>query len=131
MSNRYDDIIYDMYKDAYGTSPSGIWGETFSNLSDAEQDGVVARLQSAIEESIADDDAQDIASIQDYEENISRLIEAGANYRERAVAWILDGLNVNDADSACYALNLPYYPCKASPSGFAHEFDTYFNKKGN
>lgn len=130
MSNRYDDIISDIYKDAYGHRPSATWCEAFGNLSDTEQFETVVQLQKIIDESIDDDFADDLAAIQDYEKAIANLILTGAKNRETAIRWILDALNVQDADTACYELGLPYYSSRACLSGFAHEFDFYF-EKGN
>lgn len=83
----------------------------------------------------ADEDfAFTLASIQDYESMIQCALNVGAKDREAAISWVLDGFGgrekIQDGDEACWLLNLPFYPCPASPSGFAHEFDFYF-MKGN
>lgn len=122
------DFYSDIYKAAYGFRPSVEACQNFASASEEDQTKEVSYLQDVINQSEDDDFRDHLAAIQDYEEAISSLIES-AKDRETAIRWILESLDAHDGDEACWLLGLPYYPCKASPSGFAHEFDFYF--KGN
>lgn len=110
MSDRYDDIISDMYKDAHGSRPGVTWLRYFETASDEEQDSIVAGLQEAIEESIRQDEEGYKLAIAKFEETIAKLIEDGAKDRETAVKWFVQSFGqVQDAGEICYEFGLPFY----------------------
>lgn len=120
MSDRYDDIISDMFKDARGFRPGADWCKTFGESSDYFQDAIVADLQKEIEDSIAQDEAgYKLAGIK-FEETIAKLIEDGAKDRETAVKWFVQSFGqVQDAGEICYEFGLPFY------RGYEKEFEPH------
>jgi hypothetical protein len=110
MSNRYDDIISDMFKDAAGFSPSVEWLERFSAMTDSEQDSEVESLQKLMEFENEIELAREIAAIQNYEEELSKIADACHVGRQGAISlWVASLGDVNrDAGYVCYLTGLPY-----------------------
>ncbi len=110
MSNQYDDIISDMYKDAHGSRPGSTWLRYFETVSDEEQDSIVAGLQESIEWGIAQEETEYKDAIKRFETKIAELIESGAQTRETAIKWFVQSFGeVQEAGDICYRAGLPFY----------------------
>lgn len=115
MTNQYDDIISDMYKDVHGSRPGIAWCRDFGEMSAEEQDLVVERFQKAISDDIKDEQELSYRLESQFEAEIARLIEAGAKDRTTAIKWYVDGLGLVEDDLKfygasyiCHTAGLPY-----------------------
>lgn len=102
-------IISDMYKDAHGVRPHGL----YSNFSvdDLRQECLV--LQVAVERAIQEEEEYKDRMVKQFESDITLSMRYGAKTREDAIRWILvanefDDYDLHDADYLAYSLGLPY-----------------------
>ena len=109
-----DELFADLYKDAFGTRPTGFSCEQWDEKSPEEKqiswDTMCKILnQNEMYEKIAQEEA-----VTSFEKRIADTMEIGAPDRETAIRWIVDGMGYTDSelmyggDRVAYNLNLPY-----------------------
>ena len=107
MSSIYEDLAStysDMHKDAYGFRPRHIPEWTIS-----EFEAEFERLQVALEQRIAEDNAAYDAAALRFESRIESTIALGAGTRENAIRWMMDADNASgDIEYFCYLNGLRY-----------------------
>ena len=109
MTNDFDFSIYsDMYKDVYGFRPRDF--NRWISLTNEERNQELDRLQNSINEDIKREREFEVLTISTFEDKIADLIALGADSRETAIRWYIDGSiedDHNDWDYVLYRLNLP------------------------
>jgi hypothetical protein len=110
----YDENIFsDLYKDAYGHRPHGPHGHRFYDATPDEKEVIWNDTLNALEVTIEDDKAAEVAAIETFEKNIAD-IEVMAGNRKTAIRWFVESLELSDGDKmyggeyVCYSLGLPY-----------------------
>jgi hypothetical protein len=107
-----DNLVSDLYKDAYGTRPSTSFMLEWDMLSKRGKQDEWDRLlcQFAASNKLQAD--RDQAAIDMFYSRIEDMIEDGAESKEQAIRWICDAedIDYNDPDVGyiCFQLNLPY-----------------------
>lgn len=120
-----EDTISDLHKDARGFRPGEYFWETWTDAShDQKQviwDDLVDELRRG-NEILAEMQAIALAN---FEAQVAKNLELGAQDRETAIRWLVEGLDLGqyaDAEYACWALNLNYSCAKlfdgVLPRGF-------------
>ena len=98
----------DLYKDVYGFRPRSIYTERQWN-SEKILNMEMNRLSLLLAEKEKKVEELQKESIDLIEKQIKKIIMAGANNRETAIQWILEGADCsNDPDFYCYKNGLPY-----------------------
>ena len=107
----YDENIFsDLYKDAHGHRPRG---HRFYDATPDEKEVIWNDTLHALEVTIEDDKAAEVAAIETFEKNIAD-IEVMAGNRKTAIRWFVESLELSDGDKmyggeyVCYSLGLPY-----------------------
>ena len=107
----YDENIFsDLYKDAHGRRPHG---HRFYDATPDEKEVIWNDTLHALEVTIEDDKAAEVAAIETFEKNIAD-IEVVAGNRKTAIRWFVESLELSDGDKmyggeyVCYSLGLPY-----------------------
>lgn len=89
-------MVSDMYKDAYGTRPRGIYtlytNEQLKATLDSLEAVIVANMK---EEKIAE-----LSSIEAFNELLNKTIDMGAGDRETALRWLYDGSDIGEPMSS-------------------------------
>ena len=111
--NFEEDIVSDLHKDAYGFRPSeSFWVNWNCASDDAKQtvwDGLIDAFDRAVDEQKA---AYDAAK-SEYEARLAEYISLGAKDRATAIRWLVQSLELTEADKwygaeyICYTLGLP------------------------
>jgi len=106
-----DELHSDLHKDAYGVRPSiaeRLWWQT---LTADEKQEEWERLIDIMQFNQAAQRDRELEAIAEYEQQIARNLDMGADSREDAIRWILDSMELSQYDDAgyvCYKLGLPY-----------------------
>ena len=107
----YDENIFsDLYKDAHGHRPRG---HRFYDATPDEKEVIWNDTLHALEVTIEDDKAAEVAAIETFEKNIAD-IEVMAGNRKTAIRWFVESLELSDGDKmyggeyVCHSLGLPY-----------------------
>ena len=105
-----DELVSDLHKDARGYRPTESFWSYWNLLMPSEKQGVWDGLCLSVENNISEDLDREALSIRDFEQELVRLQEWGAQSKEQAIAWFVDGLNEDERDPnyICYCLGLPY-----------------------
>jgi len=108
------DIVSDLHKDAFGCRPGeGFWKHWNLSTNDEKQeiwDGLVA----AMRRSVAEEQRRMDAAQHDFEMRVQTLQQCGARDRKMAIRWIIESLDLTEADLiyggeyVCYRLDLPF-----------------------
>lgn len=109
-----ENIVSDLHKDAYGFRPSSyFWDSWKQSNADQKQriwDGLLADLDAEIER----DRNAKLQAVAEYERMVATNMQHGAQNREDAVRWIVQGLGLDEMDlryggsRVCYELGLPF-----------------------
>ena len=95
-------IISDMYKDAFGIRPHGM----FNDYSEVELLAEIDRLQVEIEKAIEFEAKSDAVSITRFNDEVETFIQSGAANRSTAIRWMLQARgndeNPERADFICF-----------------------------
>lgn len=103
--------ISDMYKDAFGVRPHGM----FNEYSEQELLEEIDRLQAEVEEAIEHEQKTDALLIAKFNDEVATFIQQGAANRFTAIRWMLQAQGydetLEDADCICYNNGInPYIP---------------------
>lgn len=99
-------IYWDMYKDAYGIRPHGI---DTSSWTKEHFDSEFEILAKVIEEEELAREKSEAQAIVRFEKLVCDTIHMGANTRETALEWIMQGSEAGgDWEYFCYLNGLPY-----------------------
>ena len=103
--------ISDMYKDAFGVRPHGM----FNEYSEQELLEEIDRLQVEVEEAIEHEQKTDALLITKFNDEVATFIQQGAANRFTAIRWMLQAQGydetLDDADYICYNNGInPYIP---------------------
>ena len=112
--NKREDLlstISDMYKDAFGVRPHGM----FNEYSDQELLEEIDRLQAEVDEAIEHEQKTDALLIAKFNDEVATFIQQGAANRFTAIRWMLQAQGydetLEDADCICYNNGInPYIP---------------------
>lgn len=86
-----ENIISDLYKDAYGFRPSVAWMHGWETSTDDEKQGIWDDLCVEVSESIEQERRMAEQAVADFESDIADIIELGAGDRETALRWMTQG----------------------------------------
>lgn len=106
--------VSDLYKDVNGFRPSGWFYTTWNSGNNDQKQAMWDNLILELEARCTEEKQAEIQAAKDFEVRIALTMESGANSRETALRWIVDSLNLSDADKMyggdyiCYTLGVPY-----------------------
>jgi len=108
--NKREDLlstISDMYKDAFGVRPHGM----FNEYSEQELLAEIDRLQVEVEDAIEHEQKTDALLITRFNDEVATFIQQGAANRSTAIRWMLQAhdLTFEDADFICYNFGINPY----------------------
>ena len=103
--------ISDMYKDAFGIRPHGM----FNDYSEVELRAEIERLQPLVDEAVEAEKQADAMSIARFNDEIGTFLQSGATNRTTAIRWMLQAQGYDespeDANWICYNNGInPYIP---------------------
>ena len=103
--------ISDMYKDAFGIRPHGM----FNEYSEQELLAEIDRLQVEVDDAIEHEQKTDALLITKFNDEVATFIQQGAANRFTAIRWMLQAQGydetLEDADCICYNNGInPYIP---------------------
>lgn len=103
--------ISDMYKDAFGIRPHGM----FNEYSEQELLAEIDRLQVEVDDAIEHEQKTDALLITKFNDEVATFIQQGAANRFTAIRWMLQAQGydetLDDADCICYNNGInPYIP---------------------
>jgi len=107
-------IVSDLHKDAYGFRPREYFWAEWNNSSDADKQHIWDHLLQDLEAAMDLEAQEQIAAINAFEVEIANALDFGAQTREDAIRWIVQGLDLDDVDlmygggAICYRKGLPY-----------------------
>jgi hypothetical protein len=107
-------IVSDLYKDVNGHRPSGWFYTTWNSGNDDQKQAMWDNLILQLEERNAEDERAEAKAIENFEAQIKSAMDLGADSRETALRWIVEAMELSDADKMyggdyiCYTLDLPY-----------------------
>ena len=112
--NKRDELlstISDMYKDAFGIRPHGM----FNDYSEVELLAEIDRLQPLVDEVVEAEKQADAMSITRFNDEVATFIREGAANRSTAIRWMLQQQGYDetpeDAHWICYNNGInPYIP---------------------
>ena len=112
--NKRDELlstISDMYKDAFGIRPHGM----FNDYSEVELRAEIERLQPLVDEAVEAEKQADAMSIARFNDEIGIFLQSGATNRTTAIKWMLQAQGYDespeDANWICYNNGInPYIP---------------------
>jgi hypothetical protein len=109
-----EQIVSDLYKDAYGFRPGqGFW-VMWNNFADHQKQEFWDDLNDTVECNIEQEKRIRAAAVEQFEAQIENNIALGAPSRETAIRWIIESLQLDEVDlmyggsRICYELGLPY-----------------------
>ena len=106
--------VSDLYKDVNGFRPSGWFYTTWNSGNNDQKQAMWDNLIIELEARCTEEKQAEFEAVKMFEAKIASIMELGANSRETALRWIVDSLNLSDADKMyggdyiCYTLGLPY-----------------------
>jgi hypothetical protein len=107
-------LISDLYKDVKGFRPSSQFFVLWNTNNDDYRQSVWDNLILESEINYAEEKQAEEAAAKDFEAQIKSAMDLGADSRETALRWIVDSLNLSNADKMyggdyiCYTLGIPY-----------------------
>ena len=107
-------IVSDLHKDAFGRRPSEDFWVYWKSWSDDMKQIVWDGLISAFNRAVDDQKAAYDAAKSEYEARLAEYISIGAKDRATAIRWLVQSLELTEADKwygaeyICYTLGLPY-----------------------
>ena len=96
----------DLHKDAYGFRPRGAIVDAWLAMTPAELDAEEIRMQAAVEDAMAEEDAREAANAVVFEAYIAKLIADFNIDRATAIRWDIEALGITD-DVKAYGMD--YY----------------------
>lgn len=114
MTYTYDeDIVSDLHKDAYGFRPSPGWWELWNDATDGMKQTIWDALLCSLDQAMDEEKAAYDAAKSEYEVRLAEYISIGAKDRATAIRWLVQSLELTEADKwygaeyICYTLGLP------------------------
>ena len=107
-------IVSDLHKDAWGFRPSSYWWYRWNEGSDATKQSMWNSLTVDLEVAMAEEKAEFDRAIAEYEVRLAGYISIGAKDRATAIRWLVQSLELTEADKwygaeyICYRLGLPH-----------------------
>jgi hypothetical protein len=99
-------IYWDFYKEVYSVRPRHI---NFEACTEAELEGMLDRLNEQAQVVFAEREEAEKNAVAAFENLVSMTIAAGADDRETALRWIMEGSEYNgDWDYFAWGHGLPY-----------------------
>ena len=99
-------ILWDAYKDAYGTRPRHL---DMASLSDEDLKEFIADCVKDIQRNEETRIEEEKFAISLFESRMDALLEGGAKSREQALRWVHEAEETDgDDEYLCYTLGLPY-----------------------
>lgn len=103
-----ENLISDMYKDAYGYRPTAEYFQWWDSCSDTQKqahwDSLIADINSSIEGEKADQQE----AIVKFEDRVTNLLHTGTN-RQRVIEWLMNAEEVHgDVEYFEFLMGLPY-----------------------
>jgi beta-lactamase class D len=115
MTYTFDEaIVSDLHKDAWGFRPSSYWWHRWNEGSDATKQSMWNSLTVDLEVAMAEEKAEFERAIAEYEVRLAGYISIGAKDRATAIRWLVQSLELTEADKwygaeyICYTLGLPH-----------------------
>jgi hypothetical protein len=115
MTYTFDEaIVSDLHKEAFGFRPSSSWWCRWNEGSDDTKQGMWNSLTVDLEVAMAEEKAAFDRAIAEYEVRLAGYISIGAKDRATAIRWLVQSLELTEADKwygaslICYRLGLPY-----------------------
>jgi hypothetical protein len=108
-----EDIVSDLHKDAWGFRPSSYWWYRWNEGSDASKQSMWNSLIVDLEVAMANQKAAYDDAKSEYEARLAEYISIGAKDRATAIRWLVQSLELTEADKwygaeyICYTLGLP------------------------
>jgi hypothetical protein len=108
-----EDIVSDLHKDAWGFRPSSYWWYRWNEGSDATKQSMWDSLIVDLEVAMANQKAAYDDAKSEYEACLAEYISIGAKDRATAIRWLVQSLELTEADKwygaeyICYTLGLP------------------------
>ena len=107
-------LVSDLHKDARGFRPSGAFMDLFRESSDEGKQQIWDGLCREVEDELARERAEEALAVESFERGVTAALLLGAADRETAIRWVVEGLELSDADLmyggtyVCFELGLPY-----------------------
>ena len=115
MSYTFDaNVVSDLFKDVNGFRPGTTFYIAWNNGNNDQKQVIWDNLILQAEEKYAEDKRIEAKEIEEFEAKVKLAIELGAHDRETAIRWIVEELDLSDADKqyggdyVCYTLGVPY-----------------------
>lgn len=110
MAHTFDDnIVSDLYKDAFGCRPSRYFWESWNAASDDVKQQIWDRLLADLDNTMRLDEEREQAAIKTFEGKVQSLITCGAKNREVALRWLMEASEcAGDWEYFCFKHGLPY-----------------------
>ena len=108
-----EDIVSDLHKDAYGFRPSEYFWGTWNAEGDSGKQTIWDALLCSLDQAMDDQKAAYDAAKSEYEARLAEYISIGAKDRATAIRWLVQSLELTEADKwygaeyICYTLGLP------------------------
>ena len=91
----YDEnILSDLYKDAYGSRPRELFWNAWNRMNTVERNAEWTRLCDAVEREIAEDAERHARNLRKLLSDLRAVMRAGAKSWKQALSWLVQG----DAD---------------------------------
>lgn len=109
-----ENIVSDLFKEAYGTRPTSLWWQCWNEATNDEKQVEWNNLLEVHAVTMDRAAQEEIAAINAFEIEIANALDVGARSREDAVRWIVQSLELDDIDlmyggsAICYRNGLPY-----------------------
>ena len=106
----YDEnTVSDLHKDAFGFRPSQAWFAQWNSNTDAEKQVEWDSLIKAMEASFVEEGAREARAVTEFEILVAKTLASGAESREDALRWIMQGSEADgDWEYFCFLNGLPY-----------------------
>jgi hypothetical protein len=109
-----ESIVSDLHKDAYGFRPTSGWWDCWNFQDDEGKQAAWNTLLDDLEQSRAEQRAEQDSAVKQFEGRIELLMNMGASNRETAIRWIIESMNLSETEKlyggeyVCFELGLPY-----------------------
>jgi hypothetical protein len=106
--------VSDLHKDAYGFRPEPAFWDRWNEASDEGKQRIWDCLIQALQFTMEQEAAQEIAAINAFEFEIATALDLGAPSRQDAVRWIVEAMGFDEYDLmyggsyVCFTKGLPY-----------------------
>jgi hypothetical protein len=104
-----ENIISDIFKDAYGFRPKDAFWDRWAQLTDEQKQAEWDWLCRLSDEAIAEEEAHQLNCIKQAEESIAKILDTvQGSTRQDAVRYLLDGHGADDIEDLEWKLGVPF-----------------------